>query len=74
MAFKQLEDLPEGAKQLPPDAQQIFMSAFNTFEENNGDSNAALNVAWNTVRHDYVQGEDGQWQRADKGEGRKPQS
>jgi len=45
MAFKQLEDLPEDVQQLPPDAQQIFMTAFNSFEENNGDNDAALNVA-----------------------------
>lgn len=61
MAFKQLEELPEDVRQLPPAAQQVFMAAFNTFEENSGNSDEARSVAWNTVKNDYEQGEDGQW-------------
>jgi len=63
MPFNQLEDLPQEVKQLPNEAQQVFMAAYNSIEGGNGDSDTALNVAWTTVKRDYHQGEDGQWQR-----------
>lgn len=43
-------------------SQQIFIAAFKSAKENGMDEQAALNVAWNTVKHDYVE-QDGVWRR-----------
>lgn len=54
------EDLLEGA-------QQIFVTAFNAASDNGMSEEAAMQVAWNTVKHDYAKGNDGKWRIA-KGE------
>ena len=68
MANKQLDDLPSDVKeQLADGAQQIFLAAFNSAQEDGMDEEAALNVAWTTVKHDYEKGEDGKWHRKPEG-------
>jgi len=63
MAYQQLTDLPQEVKEMPQDAQQIFMTAYNSIEDNSGDQEQAHQVAWDTVRRTYAQDENGQWYR-----------
>jgi len=64
MAYQQLENLPQDIKdQLPQDAQQIFMAAFNGAESDGISESGAQEVAWNTIKHDYRKGDDGKWHR-----------
>ncbi len=71
------ENLEEGKQmdidtsELPADLQDklqegsapIFMAAFKSAKENGMDEESAKQVAWNTVKHDYDQREDGTWRR-----------
>jgi cation transport regulator len=62
MSGKQLNDLPsEVTEKLPEGAQNIFLAAFNSAQENGMGEEAALSVAWNSVKNQYEQGEDGNW-------------
>lgn len=63
MSEMQLDNLPSEVKELPQDAQNIFMAAFKSCQEDGMSQEGALSVAWNTVKHEYEQGEDGNWQR-----------
>ncbi len=55
-------DLPSEVKeQLPEGAQNIFMAAFKSAQEDGMSEEAARNVAWNSVKNSYEQGEDGKW-------------
>uniref|UniRef100_B8HUR4 ChaB family protein n=1 Tax=Cyanothece sp. (strain PCC 7425 / ATCC 29141) TaxID=395961 RepID=B8HUR4_CYAP4 len=62
MPFEKLEDLPQDVQQLPSEGQQIFRVAFNSACEDGMSEEGALQVAWNSVKSEYAQGEDGQWQ------------
>jgi cation transport regulator len=56
-------DLPSEVKeQLPEGAQNIFLAAFKSAQEDGMSEEAARNVAWNSVKNSYEQGEDGKWQ------------
>ncbi|MBD2184099.1 ChaB family protein [Planktothrix sp. FACHB-1355] len=62
MSQKQLQDLPsEVQQQLNQGAQQIFLAAYNSASEDGMSEEAAMNVAWNSVKQEYEPGEDGQW-------------
>lgn len=62
MPNKQLSDLPaEITEKLPEGAQNIFLAAFNSAQENGMSEQGAMDVAWNSVKQGYSQGEDGQW-------------
>lgn len=64
MPDKQLNDLPsEVREQLPEGAQQIFLAALNSAQEEGMDEQAAIKVAWNSVKNGYEQGDDGKWHR-----------
>jgi cation transport regulator len=64
MSAKKLDEFPSEVKeQLPEGARNIFLAAFNSASGDGLDEEAAMRVAWNTVRHDYEQGADGSWQR-----------
>jgi len=63
MAYQQLSDLPQEVQEMPQDAQQIFMTAYNSIEDNSGDQEQARQVAWDTVKRTYAQDENGQWYR-----------
>lgn len=60
---KQISDFPAEIKeQLPEGAQNIFLAAFNSAQEDGMDEQAATNLAWNSVKRGYEQGSDGSWQ------------
>lgn len=50
--------------QLPPEALPLFVTAFNSIYDQNGDRNAAMAVAWQTIEHNeqFEKGADGKWQ------------
>lgn len=61
-----LENLPQDAKEaLPEDAQRLFIAAYNSILDNNGDEQTAARVAWQTIETNehYERGQDGKWQR-----------
>ena len=62
MSDQQLNDLPQEVKELPENAQHIFLAAFNTVKENSGEE-SALKVAWDSVKEAYTKGNDGKWHR-----------
>lgn len=64
MTYNNKEELPQEIReQLPEHAQQIFVAAFNAAESNGMDETEARDVAWSSVRNEYEQGRDRQWQR-----------
>ncbi|MGJ3244874.1 MAG: ChaB family protein [Elainellaceae cyanobacterium] len=64
MAYEQLENLPQDVKEkLPNEGQQIFMTAYNSAESNGMSSEKAAQIAWDTIKNDYEQGDDGTWHR-----------
>lgn len=61
-----LETLPQDAKNsLPEEAQGLFIAAYNSILDNNGDEETAARVAWQTIETNehYERGKDGKWQR-----------
>ncbi|BAY94059.1 MULTISPECIES: ChaB family protein [unclassified Tolypothrix] len=64
MAYNKIDELPQDIReQLPEHAQQIFFAAFNAAQKDGMSENGAREVAWNSVRNEYQQGNGGQWQR-----------
>lgn len=61
MAYETIEALPQEAKSLPTEAQNIFMTAFNSAEADGLDANKAQEVAWNSVKNTFAQDEQGNW-------------
>lgn len=60
------ENLPQDAKEaLPEEAQHLFIAAYNSILDNNGDEQAAARIAWQTIETNehYERGRDGKWQR-----------
>lgn len=64
MTYSNVNELPqEIQEQLPEHAQQIFFAAFNAAQTNGMSEEGAREVAWNSVRNEYEQGQGGKWQR-----------
>lgn len=64
MPDNQLEELPSEIRdQLQEGAQQIFLAAFKSAQRDGMNEQAATNVAWNSVKQWYQQGDDGKWHR-----------
>jgi cation transport regulator len=61
MPYQSAETLPQDVKSLPQGAQQIFIAAFNSAESDGLSQDGATQVAWNSVKAEYNQGQDGQW-------------
>ncbi len=62
MPVKQIDELaPELKEKLPEYAQNIFLAAFNSAEEDGMDKEGALSVAWSSVKQEYEEGDDGKW-------------
>ncbi|MFH7026966.1 MAG: ChaB family protein [Heteroscytonema crispum UTEX LB 1556] len=63
MSYSKIEELPqELQEQLPNEGQQIFVAAFNAAQSDGMSEEGARQVAWNSVKNRYYQGEDGKWQ------------
>ena len=61
MPSEQLNNLPSEVKEMPEGAQNIFQAAFSSAQDDGMSEQAAMNVAWNSVKQYYIKGEDGQW-------------
>ncbi|HEY9801945.1 MAG TPA: ChaB family protein [Leptolyngbyaceae cyanobacterium] len=67
MPYQQVSELPQEIRdQLPQHGQNIFLAAFNAAQSDGMSEEGARDVAWNSVRMEYEQGKEGQWQRKDK--------
>ena len=61
---QQADNIPsEIAEQLTDGAQQIFAAAYKSAQEDGMSEEGARQVAWTTVKGEYVQGEDGKWHK-----------
>ncbi|MDX2230937.1 MAG: ChaB family protein [Leptolyngbyaceae cyanobacterium bins.349] len=62
-----VDTLPQDVQSALPDeeARQIFIAAYNSIFENNGDRDMAMRVAWQSIDHNeiYTRGEDGKYIR-----------
>lgn len=61
-----VDTLPQDVRDaLPEDAQQVFIAAYNSIFDNNGDREAAMRVAWQSIEHNeiYTRGADGKYIR-----------
>jgi cation transport regulator len=68
MPYENLEALPQDVQtKLPQEAQQIFMAAFNNATRDGLNEASAHDVAWNSVKNSYREGENGQWYHAPEG-------
>lgn len=64
---EQNEQLPaEVSGQLGDGSDQVFMAAFKNAQSDGLSRDAAMQVAWNSVKQGFEQGQDGKWHR--KGE------
>jgi cation transport regulator len=62
MAYNKVDELPtEITEKLPEHAQQIFLAAFNAAQSDGMSEDGATSVAWNSVKQEYEQREDGKW-------------
>jgi cation transport regulator len=72
----QRDDVDEQSEQLPAEvtdklmdgADQVFMTAFKNSQSDGLSREAAIQVAWNSVKQGFDRSEDGSWHR--KGEAR----
>jgi cation transport regulator len=63
MAYDTIEALPENIKSsLPQPAQQVYMTAYNSAATDGMSEDNANDVAWNSVKNIFEQGENGEWQ------------
>lgn len=61
------EQLPaEVAGQLADGSDQVFLAAFKNAQSDGLSREAAMQVAWNSIKQGFEQGQDGKWHR--KGE------
>ncbi|MBW4561694.1 MAG: ChaB family protein [Mojavia pulchra JT2-VF2] len=59
-----IDQIPQDIReQLPEHAQQMFLAAFNAAQSDGLSEDAARDVALNSVKNEYEQGKDGQWNR-----------
>ncbi|MEB3883641.1 ChaB family protein [Lyngbya sp. CCY1209] len=62
MPYETIQELPEELKQqLPQGAQQIFRAAFNSAYSDGISEDGARQIAWNSLKSQYHEGEDGKW-------------
>ena len=66
MPYQSVSELPDGVKELPAHAKEIYMKAFNAaFEQykDRGDEQEELahSTAWAAVKKQYEQDKDGNW-------------
>ncbi|MGB3509156.1 MAG: ChaB family protein [Microcoleaceae cyanobacterium] len=62
MPYENIEQLPEDVKnQLPQGAKNIFLTAFNSASSDGVSEAGANEVAWNSVKCEYEQRENGEW-------------
>jgi cation transport regulator len=69
MSYENISQLPtEIQEKLPQGAQQIFVAAFNAASSDGADEDGAVQIAWNSVKNSFEEGEDGKWQHKQYGD------
>jgi cation transport regulator len=71
LSYNSIEELPKSVRNLPKQAKAIYLKAFNSAWEENGDDSgtesrdsAAHEAAWSAVRQEYEKDEDtGEWRK-----------
>ncbi len=64
MPYKSVDELPQDLKdKMPQDAQQHFMAAFNAAQDDGMSEDGARQLAMDSLKNEYEQGANGQWQR-----------
>jgi cation transport regulator len=53
MPYATTDELPPAVRRLPPHAQEIFLSAFNSAWDSYGREDTAFRVAWAAVKKRY---------------------
>jgi len=62
MPYGNLSDLPDSVmNNLPKHAQEIYLAAFISAEEQYGEESRAHRVAWGAVERKYEKNENGEW-------------
>ena len=61
MTYESVENLPADTQELPTEAKMIYKAAFNAASSDGMSSEAATEVAWNSVKNQYEQTDSG-WQ------------
>jgi cation transport regulator len=65
MTYRKIDDLPQAVKDKLADtySQRVFMTAFNSIANGNGDEEAAERVAWQTIERsqEFICDADGKW-------------
>jgi cation transport regulator len=65
MSYENISQLPtEIQEKLPQDAQQIFVAA----SSDGADEDGAVQIAWNSVKNSFEEGEDGKWHHKQYGD------
>lgn len=62
MAYENLEQLPQEAKELTSEGQNLFMTAFNSAVSDGLSEEKAHQVAWNSVNNTFAKDAEGNWQ------------
>lgn len=69
MSYENIEQLPNEIKEnMPQGAQQIFLAAYKAASSDGINEEGAIQLAWNSVRNSYEQGEDGKWDHKQYGD------
>lgn len=62
MPYEKLSELPDQVKDnLPKHAQEIFLEAFNSAEEQYDNEDRAFATAWSAVKQKYEKDDSGKW-------------
>ncbi|HAG82144.1 MAG TPA: cation transport regulator ChaB [Cyanobacteria bacterium UBA12227] len=68
MPYQTIDELPSDVKEkLPQGAQQIFFAAYQSASSDGLSEEGAYQVAWNSVKNSYEEGNDGQWHHKPEG-------
>jgi cation transport regulator len=68
MSYNAISELPQQIKgQLPNEAQQIYMTAFNSATADGMSEEKAQEVAWSSVSNSYEQDAEGNWHHKPEG-------
>ena len=66
MPYDSVSDLPDNVRNpLAKHAQEIYMEAYNSADEQYDDEERARKVAWSAVKEKYEKGDDGDWHKKD---------
>lgn len=67
MPYKKKKDLPDSVKDsLPKHAQDVYIAAFNSSFDDNGDEAESHAIAWSAVKRIYKKNKEDEWVKKSK--------